>query len=127
MEHRERQTRLEAYEREVVGLLLRLLIEEKRETLMGESGFRIRTEEVRLERHESGYDVAVVLFRLAGREGLFGSRMRIAYGPEQADPTSPSFEPPDLCAEVVLVNLEEAILTRRPTGPDPDGVSWFAF
>lgn len=116
---------LRKYEQEVLNFLRRWLIEENLEMPMGNSGYRIKTEDVRLETR-GDKRVAVILFRKVESEDLFGFRLEVTDGPLSTDPNSPYFQPPESSAQVVLSNLDEAILTGLRVGPDAEGVTWVA-
>lgn len=114
---------LRKYEQEVLVFLRRWLIEEELEMPMGDSGYRIKTDDVRLETSKDRR-VAVVLFKIVDSEDLFGFRIEVADDLESTDPESPYFQLPELSAQVVLINLDEAILTGLRVGPDAEGVTW---
>ncbi len=136
--------RVRRYEQEVLGHLRRWLIEEGLETPMGDSGYRLRTEDVRGEVHE-GEKVVVVLFRLrvpklqhhdhpgppgrslGGDDRLFGFRVELLDFLDRGGPGAPRdpfFDPPEANAETILALLDEAILVGTRSIPDPEGIVW---
>lgn len=124
----ERRHRVRQYEQLVLQHLRRLLTEEEREYHMTEvDGRRIFVGDVRLGTGEGGNE-AVVLFRKAGLDGLFGFSMPVEEPSDSEEPVEPEAE---LWADAILTNTDEAVsLTSRGSrdGPDgrtnPGGVRW---
>ncbi len=114
---------MEQYERKVVDCLRKWLIEENLDMPMGDSGYRIRAEGVALETSERE-DMVAILFRIEGEHSLMGFRTSAMGSVESLNPEGPCYDPPEVCAEVVLVNLDEAILTGSRNEPDAEGIAW---
>ncbi len=88
---------------------------------MGAGGaYRTSFEDVEFGTYE-GEDVVVVSFRIEGDDRLFGFRMEAV---EPLDPRDLSYEDPEGWAEIILINLDEAILVGTRSGPDSEGIVW---
>ena len=113
--------RPEQYKRQVLDHLRRWLVEGEREVPFGTGGAcKIFLEDVRLEAHE-GEDTVAVSFRIEGDGRLFGFRMEAA---ESEDPSDLLSEDPEGWAEIILINLDEAILVGSRSKPDSQGTVW---
>ncbi len=116
----EREDMFRRYGTDVVDLLRRWLVEEGLEKPLGDSGYRIRTEDVALERRGDEW-TAVIRFRIAGDDRRHGFLTSVA---EASDPQKPWREPPDATAEIILIILDEAILTSKRRKPDDERIVW---
>lgn len=99
----------------------RWLVGGEREVPIGTGGaYRTSFEDVRLEVCEDR-DVVAISFRIEGDDRLFGFRMEAVEEPNHEKPFSGD---PERWAEIIVINLDEAILVGARSGPDSAGVIW---